>query len=122
MLRWQAALCRVTRPRSIPATFRSVPRAHAPRARSAPVDRAGGEHVRQDLQRDVAFQPRVAREVDLVHPPAPRSDSTRWTPSRTPLDRDITVLEGHGLYVADGLLSRCRCGVYRASANEDGRV
>ena len=33
--------------------------------------RIGGEHLRQDLQGDVAPEPRVAGAIDLAHPAGP---------------------------------------------------
>ena len=51
-------------------------------ARAAPRRaRSGG----QDLDRDVAAERRVARAVDLAHPPAPSSDRTVYGPKRRPM-------------------------------------
>jgi len=47
------------------------------------------EGVRQDLEGYVAVQLGVARAIDLSIPPAPRSATTSYAPSRAPGARDM---------------------------------
>jgi hypothetical protein len=49
----------------------------------------GHERIRQDLDRAVAIQLRVARFVDLAIPPAPRAERISHRPRREPTLRGI---------------------------------
>ena len=47
------------------------------------------EQVRQDLDGDLATEPRVVRAIDFAMPPAPSSATTSYDPRRVPAETGI---------------------------------
>ena len=60
-----------------------------PRAGTALARRHPRPALRQDLDRNVASQLRVARAIDLPHPPAPSGAMMSYDPSRVPAESVI---------------------------------